>query len=144
MNKRSLRLQESRLIEKHGRREQKVFSVPKIGEVIVVNEYPMRYRDYYIKCDEGYELEKAISERFIGRVKVVTQQVVIIEIKTHQGIKERAISARDFELEFYRYVVVNNSCWDNVWTYDELSFESKAIKEEIISTQVFLGIRKLG
>lgn len=144
MNRNSLGLYESRMQVKREGRSQKVFTVPSVGEVIVVNEHPMRRRDTYLKCDADNIFENSVSERFIGIVKCATRNLLVLDVKTPAGYKERAIMTSGFELEFYRYVVVDDSCLEREWTYDDLDLNGAKIANKTVSSQELVGIRKLG
>lgn len=114
---------------------QKVYTVPDVGDVIVINEHPMRWADSYIKCDEERQLLMASSERFIARVVMKTNYFIIIEIPMLRGVRERALRLEDIRLAFYKYAVVEESCFVHGWSYDELDLNGDAVLDNIIRVQ---------
>lgn len=129
-------------IRKHGL-NQKIYSVPQLEDVIVVNEYPMRLKDPYIKCDEGNELLNAISARFIGKVVAVTEYFLLIDVRVARGYRQRALRVEDFRLAFYRYAVVEDNCLLREWSYGELDLNGECVLDNIIGAQELLEIKKI-
>lgn len=122
---------------------QKIYTVPEVGDVIVVNEHPMRWADSYIKCEEGCRLLMASSERFIGRVVMKTSSFVIVEIPLPLGVRERALRVDDIRLAFYKYAVVEEGCYRQGWGYDELDLDGDEVLNNVIRVQELVEERNL-
>lgn len=126
-----------RYLRKHGL-IRKVYSIPDVGDVIVVNEHPMRWADPYIKCEENNPLLMASSERFVARVVRKTSCFTIVEIPLAGGVRERSLRNVDISLAFYKYAVVESECFSMGWSYDELDLNGDTVLDNIVRVQELL------
>ena len=124
------------------RSEQLVFSVPKVGEVVVINERIKRPRCPYLCYDEDAAPKRfKPPARYVGRVKAVTERMIMLSLT--DGKREKTLARTDFEFKFFEYVVVDESCLFESWTYEELDLSCKRVRDNVVEEQTLLGVRYL-
>lgn len=124
------------------RNKQFVFSVPKVGEVIVINGSIERPRNPYMYYDEDAMPKRFVPPvRYVGRVKAVTSRFVLLSLADGKG--EKSFYRVDFEFKHITYVVVNENCLFESWSYDELDLSCKKVRDNVVEEQVLLGVRHL-
>ena len=123
---------------------QKIYSIPQINEIIIVNEIPRRARNPYVYYRNNEPpLDRVKLNRYIGKVTLVTNSLVTVTCHLNGRVCEKSFPINDFALQFYSYVVVNEDCLKSQWTYEDLSIKSERVQKEIIKEQVLLKYKYL-